>query len=82
MQKQCLNQLTNLKYFIQAYLELFIRIYIFRLNRRIMIVLKTLFKHFGLDETQYSITPANPTGKALYLLNGRKKRLSNMTATE
>ena len=57
MQKQCLNQLTNLKYFIQAYLELLIRIYICRLNRRIMIVLKTLFKHFGLDQIQYSITP-------------------------
>jgi hypothetical protein len=57
MQKQCLNQLTNSKYLIQAYLRLFIRKYICRLDRRIMIVLKTLFKHFGLGHFQYSITP-------------------------
>ena len=31
---------------------------------------------------QYAITPANPTGKAFYLLNGRSKWLSSMTAVE
>ena len=57
MEKQCLNQLSKSKFFKHVNQGSFMSIYICRLNYQFINVLKTLFKHFGLDQTQYSTTP-------------------------
>jgi hypothetical protein len=57
MEKQGLSQLSKSKFFKHVNWGSFRSIYICRAYFQFIKILKTLFKHFSLDQAQYSNTP-------------------------